>query len=1799
MNSITINASLKGLITAALIVSGFFVANLALAATTTASVFIDTNVDGILNEGELFFNTIQEAINTASDNDTVHVIAGSYTEQVTINKSLDLIGEGETITTILAPAVRISTVAQGTDVHDYILAAYALSGTIDVRVEGFTIDAGSQNKTAGTARIDGVFFRDVNDAGGTMAGLFSSTIHNFASTPDYESWGLTVYGDSLLTIDDNDISDYTRDGLLVIGGNITISGNTITGSATPLNGINIQDVTAGTVTGNTVTGNTRNLPWAAGGIVVWTSSGMTISDNHVNGNFYGIDLEDGSHDITVSGNELTDNIKRGISLNDSDNNTVSGNTITGPASGTDDVAIGLANTSTGNTIGGPTLADGNTITMATAGAANLYAIYMQTDVATGSNTIQYNTINGGQRAVQFDGPPGITGTTTVANNTISGQAFGGILAYNNGDFIISDNTLTNTVRPLEFFGPINLTIIGNTINGSTYAGINLGSFSGMANVSSNTIHDIATDQNGIWAQTSGAGLGISLNTIYSITGSGGGGGRGIQIDASADNVNIDGNEIYNVTGFAGIVIDTGATGTKINNNYTHDNEQGMVVNEQTAEFNSNRILNNRWGIDLNKTEAIFILLNNKISGNNTNPADSYGLSVWAGTAIAEKNWWGASSGPTHATNGGGSGDIVSDNVTFQPWFTDEAMTQSRSYNVTIGTTGYVSIQAAINNATSGDTINVMAGIYNIASTIVLDKTLIISGPTNEVAKLQGTDSSIISIFEIIASNVTIQNLEITHNALPAFVSAGWAELPNSLIRIPASLGLSGITITNNKIYVPAQSGVMSTWNGVAITVGSGTTAGISITGNTIHNTRNGVVVQYGNTAAISNNTIYDTKGGVMNYTSSQADADNRTISNNSWRTTHNEWDIVWNSASYVPDYQLSVLALSGANNNAYVVDRRDTNLDAMALGNRSHIFISPTGVTSAHEAKGNFNEPFATLTLGINAVVAGGTVNVAAGTYAGFTVNKEVSLFGANRDVDPAGSTDRDGESVINGEVRIEADGTTFNGFKLSGQRIYVNKVANATANYNIVAGSAYHGIYIDTDSPNAQILYNTVSNPEWQGISNQGNSGVIISYNYVTGVTDQHPIESTNHTGTGIEITHNVIIGNAGTKGINYWGGSDVIISNNEISNVAYEAIFTDAKATIRENIIDGCMDGISLYPGSDESVITDNQISNCNYAGISVKQDVAKVTITDNIISDNGATGIELYQISVSSVEEKSVVSKNTITGTKYQGITVFGRAYTEISYNTLTGCNYYGADGTGDWDYAGIHIQDEGGISAVFSTIAGNIISDGINGIQTWSDNVTITGNKIYGMGNTYANEKVYSGRIYKNSAILVGSNFGSGDFDPTGVVIENNEIHDNYWGLFYSADLANGLTAEKNWWGSANPVFSTMVSENVNYDPWYTNNGMTTLSNNTVTNATYTSPTDGQADLPTGATEVTLSNATVMDLSNSIVAQTSEDIIIGGNTVTLTRSVILQSGVNTEPVVLTNSDLSGVSASIPDGTEIQGPEGWNGTIMPPTSGTPSGGDAPAGFSVGDTIISIGSPDGTLVFDNPVTILLAGVTGAVGYRPSGSDTWIRITNICADPYLTPGNPPINGECAISNGVDTKILTYHFTTFGSLTANPTPAPAPGTGGGGDAPPSMSWITTVTGDTTAIITWQTNELSLSWLVYGTTAAYGKEVKTTTYLTGHSVVLNDLSPATTYHYQIKAQDANGYSSSYVDQTFTTLALGEKITGDINKDNKVDIFDFNFLMVNWGQSPTDATADLDGNGQIDIFDFNLLMVNWTD
>lgn len=75
----------------------------------------------------------------------------------------------------------------------------------------------------------------------------------------------------------------------------------------------------------------------------------------------------------------------------------------------------------------------------------------------------------------------------------------------------------------------------------------------------------------------------------------------------------------------------------------------------------------------------------------------------------------------------------------------------------------------------------------------------------------------------------------------------------------------------------------------------------------------------------------------------------------------------------------------------------------------------------------------------------------------------------------------------------------------------------------------------------------------------------------------------------------------------------------------------------------------------------------------------------------------------------------------------------------------------------------------------------------------------------------------------------------------------------------------------------------------------------------------------------------------------------------------------------------------------------------------------------------------------------------------------------------------------------------------------------------------------------TAVITWESNQPATSQVEYGTTESYGSMTMLDTRLaTGRSVTLTGLSPATTYHFRVRSKDAAGNEIiSEGGRTFTT------------------------------------------------------------
>lgn len=98
--------------------------------------------------------------------------------------------------------------------------------------------------------------------------------------------------------------------------------------------------------------------------------------------------------------------------------------------------------------------------------------------------------------------------------------------------------------------------------------------------------------------------------------------------------------------------------------------------------------------------------------------------------------------------------------------------------------------------------------------------------------------------------------------------------------------------------------------------------------------------------------------------------------------------------------------------------------------------------------------------------------------------------------------------------------------------------------------------------------------------------------------------------------------------------------------------------------------------------------------------------------------------------------------------------------------------------------------------------------------------------------------------------------------------------------------------------------------------------------------------------------------------------------------------------------------------------------------------------------------------------------------------------------------------------------------------------------------------------------------------------------KASYFLASHTVVVTTPTPTPSG----STGGSGGGITTPSTPTSPLSAAAQKV--DANKDNKIDVLDFNTLMVNWGKTTANNVADFNGDGKVDVFDFNLLMINWT-
>lgn len=271
--------------------------------------------------------TIQHAVDVACTGDTVNVAAGTYTGQVTVGKSLTVIGAGTSSTTIQAPA----TLAPDASGAKNIVTISGASANVEL--SALTV-AGPGPGTCGSITT-GIFVRD-----GAHANIHDAAVADIADAPlsgCQNGVGILVGRASFVTsgiatITNTVVSGYQKGGIVISnsGSNATVSGNTITGvGATTMiaqNGVQVSGGATATVSGNTISGNECdhstcgpdyvNDYQSAGILLISPATGTVISANDISNNDIGIyNSADGS---TIESNALTGNRYEGIFLDQGD-----------------------------------------------------------------------------------------------------------------------------------------------------------------------------------------------------------------------------------------------------------------------------------------------------------------------------------------------------------------------------------------------------------------------------------------------------------------------------------------------------------------------------------------------------------------------------------------------------------------------------------------------------------------------------------------------------------------------------------------------------------------------------------------------------------------------------------------------------------------------------------------------------------------------------------------------------------------------------------------------------------------------------------------------------------------------------------------------------------------------------------------------------------------------------------------------------------------------------------------------------------------------------------------------------------------------------------------------------------------------------------------------------------------------------------------------------------------------------------------------------------------------------------------
>jgi len=259
------------------------------------------------------FTTIQEAINNATAGDTILVRTGTYKENITLNKTVTLIGENRETTLINSSQISIHA-------NDTIISGFKL------QVEKIAIEPTFASFESGNVTL-------MPSPSGNV--IEDNIIEGCAPQPNYLVWLASAINN---TIRNNRIYGVGASIIALTRLKLTTTYGDVTGPPSSKNTVECNNITSsaswiGTITlnnesfSNTVRENNLILDLRSKGIHVEGCKSNVIEYNRVINGYSGIDLMN-SDENTISHNSLINNTENGMRINGK-NNIMRSNNVSG------------------------------------------------------------------------------------------------------------------------------------------------------------------------------------------------------------------------------------------------------------------------------------------------------------------------------------------------------------------------------------------------------------------------------------------------------------------------------------------------------------------------------------------------------------------------------------------------------------------------------------------------------------------------------------------------------------------------------------------------------------------------------------------------------------------------------------------------------------------------------------------------------------------------------------------------------------------------------------------------------------------------------------------------------------------------------------------------------------------------------------------------------------------------------------------------------------------------------------------------------------------------------------------------------------------------------------------------------------------------------------------------------------------------------------------------------------------------------------------------------------------------------